>query len=309
MRKITILFPIYNEEKNIPIVYQSVLNLWQKEFEQKYELEIVFVNDGSKDVSWEVIKDLAAFDKRVSGVNFSRNFGHQSAIEAGLNIAKGDAVVMLDSDGQHPVSFISNLIAEWEKGAQIVNTVRKDTENASFLKKKTSDLFYFLLNHISDVQIIPGSADFRLIDRKVVNILKKFPEQAKFYRGLISWVGYRSVFLEYKADKRLHGKSSYTLKRMYKFATDGLTGFSSFPLKVSKYIGIAIFVLGLLGLFGMALLTALGLAGFPIWVYLIMLIFLLNGAQFIVLWFIGNYIGRIYNQQRNRPTYLINEEV
>ncbi|OQB06150.1 MAG: hypothetical protein BWY19_00450 [bacterium ADurb.Bin212] len=305
---ISFVLPAYNEEKNIPQMFDDIKAVISS-LENKYRYEIIFINDGSSDNSWAEIIATTQKDNGVKAINLSRNFGHQSALEAGIENAMGDAVIMLDCDGQHPVEIIEKLIEKWESGFKIVNTIRKDTEGVSRFKKITAKFFYSLINRFSDTKIIPGSADFRLIDRIVADTIKKLPEQNKFYRGLINWVGFPTGYVEYNAKDRRFGKTSYTLKRMYKFAVDGLTGFSNFPLTIAKYIGLMIMAVGTLTLLSMLLLTLIGSSHFPIWVYLIVLVFLLNGLQFIVLWFIGNYIGRIFNQQRQRPNYIISEKI
>lgn len=307
MKKISIIIPAHNEEKNIPIIYSEITELFSKS--KNYQYEIIFVNDGSNDNSWNVIKKLAQKNKHVRGICFSRNFGHQVAIEAGMKNAKGDAVVMIDCDGQQPVKIIKNLVLEWGKGADIVNTIRKDTEGTSFIKRITSNLFYSLINKFSDTKIIPGAADFRLLDKKVVKVLNEFPENSKFYRGLINWIGFKTSYIDYVAKERIHGQTSYTFKKMYRFATDGLTGFSNFPLSIAKYIGLTICISGFLGLLIMIMIALIKHTYFPIWLYIIVALFVLSGLQFIVLWFIGNYIGRIYFQQKNRPTYIVDKNI
>lgn len=303
---ISIILPAHNEQKAIKLMYQKIIDEWKK---IKYDLEIIFIDDGSSDSTLQEIENLHKADNRVKGISFSRNFGHQAAIEAGLKKSTGAAVIMLDCDGQHPTNLFLKMIKEWENDIKIVNTIRKATEGESFFKKLSSNLFYSFINKFSDANIIPGSADYRLLDRDVVNILNQLPEQSKFYRGLVNWVGFPVKYIEYKAEDRLNGQSSYTLKKMYKFATDGFTGFSNFPLKISKYIGLVIFIAGFMGLVAMILISLLSNIVFPVWVYLLVVLFLLSGMQFIVLWFIGNYVGRIYNQQRLRPTFITRKEI
>lgn len=306
MKKIAFVIPAYNEEQNIPIIYREI-SLIIKKIAKKYSGEIVFIDDGSKDESWQKIRELARQDKRVKGASFSRNFGHQVALEAGISNTDADAVIMIDCDGQHPVELSLKMIEKWECGALIVNAIRRDTKGSSYFKKATSKMFYNFLNKSSETKIEPGSADFRLIDKKIVNILKEFPEKAKFYRGLINWIGFEPVNLEYVANERWGGKSSYTFIRMYKLATNGLTGFSNFPLRIAKYIGLITFSFGIIGLLGMIITAMATNIYFPVWLYLIVFLLLLSGLQFIVLWFIGSYIGLIYNQQKERPSYIIRD--
>lgn len=307
-KTVSILFPVHNEEKNLPIIHGQVRELWQ-ELGEKYKYEIVFVDDGSSDGSWEVIEKLGRIDKSVHGVRFSRNFGHQAAIEAGLKTVKGAAVVMLDADGQHPVKFIKNLLKEWENGYMIVNTIRKDSDDVSWLRRKIPQMLYSLINRLSEMKLVPGAADFRLIDRKVVDVLNLLPERGKFYRGLVNWVGFKRTYVHFTANKRKYGRSSYTFKKLYKLAADGLTSFSDFPLKVAKLFGLFIFALAIVGIIVMLVLALAGLAVFPLWLYLFAIIVLLMGVQFIVTWFVGSYIARIFSQEQGRPTYIISEKI
>lgn len=305
---LSLVLPSYNESSNLPHIVADLQQVISSELGH-YKSEIIIINDGSRDDTWQTIKRLAQKNKSIIGINLSRNFGHQCALEAGLNQARGEAIIMMDADGQHPPKLIPKLVREWEEGYEIVNTIRYETEGESFLKRVTSRMFYRLINKFADTHIIPGAADFRLIDKKVLSILNDLPEQSKFYRGLVSWIGFKTIFIRYRAKKRLNGQTSYTLKKMYKFATDGLTGFSGFPLRIAKYIGLFILLSGFLGLSYMVIATLLGLAAFPTWVFLISIMYFLYGLLFVVLWFIGNYIGRIYFQLKGRPNFIISDIV
>lgn len=305
---ISIVIPVHNEEENIPLLYAKLKELFKKQVE--YAIEIIFINDGSVDSSWQKIKKIAKKDGRVRGIFFSRNFGHQAALEAGLKMAKGDAVIMMDADLQHPPEIIPAMLEKWQAGFEVVNTKRLETENESSLKKITSKLFYNLINWISDIYIEPGSADFRLIDRKALNSLNSLPEKDKFYRGLVNWIGFRSTFVDFTASSRKYGRSSYSLGKMISFARIGVTSFSMLPMKIIIAIGAVLF-------FGGGLMLA-------IMVYVrwfvddgffsgnaILSVFMIvsNGLIVVMIGIISVYQINIFRESKNRPAYIIKEVV
>lgn len=309
MKLISLIIPVYNEEKNIPLVYREITKVFEN-FNGIYEHEIVFVNDGSKDNSWVAIKGVAQNDPKVKGINFSRNFGHQKAVEAGVNMAKGDAVVMMDGDLQHPPVFVAELIKKWEEGFEIVNTKRKDSQDVGFFKKVTSKFFYGLLNTISEVRLEDGAADFRLLDRKVVNVIRNLTEKEKFYRGLVNWVGFRVVTLEYAAKERMHGKSSYTLKKMISLARVGITSFSLLPMKVIIALGLFITLSSMIMLAVMFYFRwFINPAYFSSLAFLVVTIFISNGLILTVIGIIAIYLISIYKEIQNRPPYIVRETI
>lgn len=302
---ISVIIPSFNEGENVGAIYKEIT-----EFMNGYNYEIIYINDGSKDDSWEKITRLSEKDKRIKGVNFSRNFGHQAAIEAGLKRAKGDAVIMMDGDGQHPPDVIPKLIKKWEEGFEIVNTKRLETEKVSVLKKITSKMFYSLINVLSSTKIEEGSADFRLLDRIAVNEINKLTEKDKFYRGLVNWIGFKRTVVEYKARKRLNGESSYSLKKMIEFARIGITSFSMLPMKIIMMIGLLLFFLGgVLTSFMLFYRWFINPSMFSGTAILVSFIILNNGLLIIVLGIISVYQINMYKQLQNRPNYIVRGEI
>lgn len=303
---LSVVLPSYNEEKNLPLVYAEL----KKHIDTKrFNYEIIFVNDGSKDGTWGVIEQLANKDKYVRGVNFSRNCGHAAALEAGLVRAKGDIVIMMDADLQHPPAMIPDLIASYDKGHDIVNTVRLATEGTSFMKKLTSKGFYWFINGVSELKLREGEADFRLVSRRALDALNSLPETPKFYRGLVNWIGFNVDRIEYKAASRIHGKSSYTLKKMLELARMGVTSFSMKPLKIIFTIGVSLTVVSFL------LLVAMLIVKFFINTELISYnailtdgLLLATGVLTIFQGVIALYLVDIFNTTKGRPTYIVKDE-
>ena len=303
---LSVVLPSYNEEKNLPLVYAEL----KKHIDTKrFNYEIIFVNDGSKDGTWGVIEQLANKDKYVRGVNFSRNCGHAAALEAGLVRAKGDIVIMMDADLQHPPAMIPDLIASYDKGHDIVNTVRLATEGTSFMKKLTSKGFYWFINGVSELKLREGEADFRLVSRRALGALNSLPETPKFYRGLVNWIGFNVDRIEYKAASRIHGKSSYTLKKMLELARMGVTSFSMKPLKIIFTIGVTLTVVAFV------LLIAMLIIKFFINTELISYnailtdgLLLVTGVLTIFQGVIALYLVDIFNTTKGRPTYIVKSE-
>ena len=305
-KMLSVVVPCYNEEENIKNFYTELTKTLNK---LDYDYEIIFVDDGSHDSTWNEIKNISGSDS-VKAVSLSRNFGHPAALEAGLNAAKGDAIVMMDADLQHPPTVIPSLIKKWEEGFEIVKTIRLQTEGASFFKKITSSLFYALLNTFSDLRLRDGEADFRLVDRSVLEIINKMPESPKFYRGLFNWVGFNTAEVEYKAANRTRGKSSFTLKKMVELARLGLTSFSMLPLKIIITIG-----LGLSSVSFLALLVMVYVKLFVSFVFfsnnIILLTFLIfvTGLLSTFQGIIAIYMVDVFDAAKGRPSYIVSKKV
>ena len=299
---LSIVLPCYNEEHNIRFIYQELV----KYVDSTGPLEIIFVDDGSKDRTFEEVQSLAREDKRVRGIRLSRNFGHQIALLAGLKEARGMRVLMMDADGQHPPSLIPDLLKKMDEGYDIVNTIRKENKGAGRMKRASSKWFYRIFNALSDVKIDQAAADFRIVNRKALEAFLSIEEQDRFTRGLVSWMGFRQTSLTYKAEHRQAGVSKYSFKRMRIFALDGVTSFSSRPLRLSTIIGfIAIFAGSLYSVYA----VVMKLAGktSPGWTSLLLSILFLGGIQLISIGILGEYLARIYNETKRRPHYFIQE--
>jgi len=300
---ISVVIPAYCEEGNIPVIFdklQEVLN--------EYKYEVIFVNDASSDNTLSAIKLLSDENDNVKYLSFSRNFGHQAALRAGLNKAKGAAVISMDADLQHPPEILPQMIKLWKEGNEVVFTKRIDGKETSFFKKITSLIFYKSLNLLSEVHLEAGTADFRLLDRKVVDVINKMKEKEIFFRGMIPWVGFKSYGLEYQVQKRHWGRSSYTLKKMLSLAVSGLTSFSTKPLTIAVYLGFLVSGVSFLYLLYALVIKVLNLGADSGWTSVIGSILLLGGVQLISLGIIGQYIAKIYDQVRDRPGYIVSEE-
>lgn len=298
---ISIVIPVFNEEDNVAEMHSRLCAAMGSE---PYEMEMIFVDDGSADATFPRLEELHAKDPRVSALGFSRNFGHQAAIFAGLAAARGQAVVMLDGDLQHPPEQIPNMIRRWEAGCDIVTMVREKDPGAGFVKNLTSALFYFIINRIGNVHIEKNAADFRLIDERVVRALCSMPERSRFLRGLISWVGFRSETLPYTAASRHAGATKYSFRKMLAFAMDAVVSFSVFPLRISAYLGLSMILLGMCYLV-FTLAEKFRGANVPGWTSLMTVIILFSGVQLFMLGVIGEYLSRIYEETKRRPPYLV----
>ena len=300
----SIIAPIYNEVDNLPVLYSRISEVMNGT-EEAWEL--ILVDDGSKDGSNEVIRKLASADERVRPVIFARNFGHQIAVTAGLDYSRGDAVIIIDADLQDPPEVIHDLIAKWREGYEVVYAVRKEREGETWFKKTTAALFYRIIYRITDVKIPLDTGDFRLVDRKVVNIMSKMRERHRFLRGIGAWVGFKQIGVEYNRAARFAGETKYPLKKMLKLALNAITGFSYFPLQVATYIGFISAGLSILAIpvvIVLRLISAPQLTGQA--TTLIMVLFL-GGVQLISIGIIGEYIGRIYDEVKGRPLYIVAE--
>ncbi len=269
--------------------------------------ELIFVNDGSKDKTIDIIKTLVEKDKQVKFIDFSRNFGHQIAVTAGLDLSLGQSVVIIDADLQDPPELIIQLYQKMQLGFEVVYAKRRKREGESFLKKITAKWFYRILKKITSIEIPVDTGDFRIIDRKVVDVLKRMPEHHKFIRGQISWIGFNQTYVEYDREERHSGETGYTYWKMIKFALDGITAFSGFPLKLATISGFVISGVAFVVLLH-ALFTRLVLKDYVEgWASIITSILFLGGVQLIFIGIIGEYISRINSEVKRRPLYIIKE--
>lgn len=304
--ELSIVVPVFNEKANIPRLYEALEKVLH---DMKLSYEIIFVDDGSRDGSNDELEHLCHLNSRNKLISLSRNFGHQVALTAGLDYTQGEAVIMMDADMQHPPEIIPELLRKWKEGYDIVYTIRKNTADVGPFKKWSASIFYRLINLMTKTPIPAGAADFRLMDRVVVNELKKIKEHSRFYRGLVSWIGFRQTFVPYYALARLSGTSSYSLGRMVRFAMDGITSFSSFPLRISTYMGFLVsgvsFIYGLYTV-SIGLFSAKAVPG---WASLMVIVLFLGGLQLVTLGILGEYVGRIYDQVKGRPIYVIQKKL
>ncbi|MBC99011.1 MAG: glycosyltransferase [Halobacteriovoraceae bacterium] len=298
---VSVVIPCYREEGNIQLIFSRI-----KDVLKDYNFEIIFSNDGSPDGTLSKIKEIN--DNRVRFISFSRNFGHQAALRAGLLKAKGDAVISMDADLQHPPELLVEMVEYWIKGYEIVYTRREDEESTTFFKSFSAKVFYKLLNIMSDVHLENGTADFRLLDRKVVNEINNLSERDIFFRGMIPWIGFKKIGIDYKANKRHSGSSSYTLKKMMSLAVSGLTSFSTKPLIIAIYLGFFVSIVSFLYLFYALFIKVFNMGADSGWTSIIGSILLLGGVQLISLGIIGQYISKIYDEVRGRPNFIISEE-
>lgn len=303
--EISAIVPSYNEEKNVPLIYKRLTDTLSQ-ISDKYE--IIFVNDCSKDSTLSVIKQISEKDSHVKYISFSRNFGHQIAVSAGLDMCKGNAVVIIDGDLQDPPELILEMYKKYQEGYKVVYAKRKTREGETWFKKATAKLFYRFLAAMTSIEIPVDVGDFRLIDKVIVNHLRNMPEKSKYIRGQISWIGYKQTFVEYHRDARLYGKTNYPLKKMLRLAFDGITAFSDKPLKMASAIGIISAILSLLAIIYALISYFIFDSAVSGWTSLIISVLFIGGVQLITIGIIGEYIARINNDVRNRPLYIIEEE-
>jgi dolichol-phosphate mannosyltransferase len=303
--ELSVVLPVLNEEANIPGVARRLLDVLPG---AAASFEVIFVDDGSSDRTWELVTGLAIADARFKGVRFSRNFGHQKAFAAGLDHAEGEAVVIMDADGQDPPELLPELIARWREGYDVVYAQRSGREGESFLKKATAALFYRLLRAVTRVDLPIDTGDFRLMDRCAVEAFRAMREQHRFTRGMVAWMGFRQVGVPFQRPARAAGETKYTLGRILKLAGDGLVSFSRAPLAAATWLGAAVTALAVLGA---AVAVGLGLAGvwWRNWVPLFAGLLLLGGVQLLCMGALGAYVGRIFEEVKRRPLYLVREKV
>lgn len=305
MKTITILIPAYNEQAVLPALYERLSKLADET--KKYSFEFLFVNDGSRDNTLSMIKDYAHKDDRISYVNLSRNFGKEIAMIAGLDHVKGDATVIIDADLQDPPELIPQMITFWEQGYDDVYAKRKNREGESWFKKWSSKTFYQILEKVSHVPIQKDTGDFRLLDRRAVEALKKLRESQRYTKGMFSWIGFNKKEILYDRDPRAAGTTKWNYHKLTNFAIDGITSFTTAPLRISTYFGFAISAIAFVYILFLIIRTVFfgsDLAGYPSTMAVILF---LGGVQLLSLGIIGEYIGRIFNEVKQRPLYFIEE--
>ncbi|MBS1250899.1 MAG: putative glycosyltransferase [Chloroflexi bacterium] len=304
MPKYSIVAPIYNESENLPELFRRVREVMESTGKT---WELVLVDDGSTDGSTDLMRELAEEDPRVRPVIFARNFGHQIAVTAGMDYSRGDAVVIIDADLQDPPEVILDMIAKWREGYEVVYAVRAEREGESWFKLLTAATFYRLIQRITDVDIPLDTGDFRLLDRKVVDVMGQMRERHRFLRGMSSWVGFKSVGVEYQRSERFAGETKYPLRKMLKFASDAITSFSYFPLQVATYIGFAAAGFSSLAIPVVIALRLAGSRAFFGQASTLIAVLFLGGVQLISLGILGEYIGRLYDEAKGRPLYVVRD--
>jgi len=302
--RISVAVPVYNEEGNVRHAIERVSRALGNDLH-----EIVFVDDGSRDATFDELRAAALADPRVKVLSFSRNFGHQIAVSAALEHATGEAVVIIDGDMQDPPEVIPELITKWREGYEIVYATRR-SRGDTFAKRVFAALFYRILRSLADVPIPLDAGDFALLDRKVVDVLARMPERSRYLRGLRAWSGYRSIGVPYDRHARERGESKYTLKQMLDLATSGIIGFSIVPLRLAVYVGLAFALLSALGACWVIVEWFLGgeslVRG---WASLMLAVFFVGGVQLFIIGVLGEYIGRIYREVQGRPLYIVREKI
>lgn len=300
---LSVVIPVYNEEMNIGKLYQRLCNALES---MNTDWEVVYVNDGSKDRSLSILKGLSETDNHVKYIDFSRNFGHQLAITAGIEHAKGEWIVIMDGDGQDPPELIPDLLNKAQEGFEVVYARRRKRDGENFLKKFTARMFYRLLAKITSIEIPVDTGDFRIIHRKIQRILSKMPEQHKYIRGQISWIGFNQTFLEYDREERMGGATKFTYRKMMRFALDGISSFSTWPLKVATISGFLVsavaFVLIIYSLYQKFFGTTE-----PGWTSLHISVLFLGGIQLIGIGMLGEYLGRVSDNVKSRPHYIVRD--
>ncbi|UQZ83954.1 hypothetical protein SK3146_03166 [Paenibacillus konkukensis] len=303
---ISVVIPCYNEEEVIAETFFR-LNKVMNSISNEYRNELIFINDGSKDKTLEILRAIQSQNNNVKVVELSRNFGHQIAVSAGIDFSNGDAVILIDADLQDPPEMIIDFIDKWKRGFDVVYAVRKSRKGETWFKKATASLFYKTLKKVVDIDIPLNTGDFRLMDKKVVHVLKQLKEKHRFIRGLVSWVGFKQIGIEYDRAERFAGETKYPLKKMIKFSIDAITSFSFVPLKIAGFLGLSSAAIGFFGIAYSIVLKLLNVT-IPGWSSLMIVILFLGGMQLFILGIIGEYIGRIYDETRNRPLYVLNNQ-
>ncbi len=305
MKKITIIIPAYNEEEALPYLYERLEKL-MKEI-QNYEFEVLFVDDGSKDKTLEIIKEMREYDKRINYVTFSRNFGKEIAMLAGLDYATGDAVIFMDADLQDPPELIPELIQYWEQGYDDVYAKRSSRKGETWLKKFTSKMYYKVLQSLTRIEIQKDTGDFRLLDKRCVNALRKLRESQRCSKSMFSWIGYKKKEVMYERDPRIAGKTKWNYKKLIDLAIDGITSFTTSPLRISTYLAIPTFLVLFIYFIYVIVKCITQNVAIQAFQATILLILFFSGIQILLFGIVGEYLGRIFNETKNRPLYFVDE--
>ncbi len=301
---LSIIVPVYNEQEVINETFKRLSGVFQNYF---MDVEYIFINDGSKDNTYFKLREIALANSCVRVINFARNFGHQIAITAGMDYAKGDAVVIIDADLQDPPEVILQMVEQWEQGYEVVYGKRLQREGETFFKKFTAKMFYRFLDSMTDVKLPVDVGDFRLIDRKVCDAMKCLPERSRYVRGLVSWVGFKQTSVEYRREKRFAGETKYPLKKMLKLAGDGIFSFSYKPLKLATFAGMLVSIISFIYLIVVLIQRFVKNDIASGWASSMAVSLFLNGVMLIVIGIMGEYVGRIYEEVKARPLYIVGE--
>lgn len=305
MKKISIIIPAYNEEESLPFLYERLEKLMSTI--ENYKFEILFVNDGSKDKTIQIVKELRQKDERICYVDFSRNFGKEIAMLAGLDYATGDAVIFMDADLQDPPELIPELIKHWEEGYDDVYARRSSRKGETWLKKFTSKMYYKVLQSLTRVEIQKDTGDFRLLDRRCVNALKKLRESQRCSKSMFSWIGYKKKEVIYERDPRVAGKTKWNYRKLIDLAIDGITSFTTSPLRISTYLSIPTFLMLFVYFIYVIVKCIVQNVAIQAFQAVILLILFFSGVQILLFGIVGEYLGRIFNETKNRPLYFVNE--
>ncbi len=303
-KSIAIVIPSYNEATNIDVLIHTLNETIEN---LNYNFKFIFVDDGSSDETVAILKEKSKEHQHIFYLELSRNFGHQNALKAGIDLVKNDvdAIISMDGDMQHPPKIIPKLIQKWEEGFEVVYTIREEDKKLGFIKNKTSNLFYSLMNKLSDIKFEPGTADFRLIDKKVAQVFSDFTENELFIRGIINWVGFKQFAIHYEPNERFSGKSKYTVGKMMRFAVQGITSFSTKPLSMAIILGISLSVMAFIFYIAYVLYSVYYGHVISGWASVITTVVFFGGLNLVVLGIIGVYIGKLFMQSKGRPNYLI----
>ena len=304
-KKVTILIPCYNEEASLPALRTALLSMM--ELNESYDWEVLMINDGSKDHTLSIIKDFRKSDHHFAYIDLSRNFGKEAAMLAGFDYAKGDCMVIMDADLQHPPTLIPEMLKYWEEGYEDVNAKRISRGKESWMRNQLSLLYYKMLQHTTRVEILQNVGDFRLLDRKCIDVLKQLRETERYTKGMFCWIGFKKKEILFQQGDRVAGQSSWNFWSLFNLAIEGITSFTTAPLRISTVLGFGVSILALLYMLYIVAKTLIWgepVQGFPT---LMIAILFLGGVQLISVGIIGEYIGRIFNETKNRPVYIVNE--